>query len=101
MMRSSKLETDLNRTRVDTVLADLQVAATFADIAETSNDAATRKRNRDNVKKAVHDIREVLLPRCSPDDSQRADIDRKLGELQQSCRITSPTGQNGYPVPSE
>ena len=83
LMEISKLESDLNQTRVETVLADLKVALTFADIAETSSDTATRKRNRENVKKAIHDIRDVLLPLCSPDESQSAEIDRKLGELQQ------------------
>jgi hypothetical protein len=79
----SKLESDLNRTRVETILSDLQVALTFAEIAETSRDAATRKRNRSHVRKAVRQIQDIFLPSCSPDTSQRTEIDRILGQLQQ------------------
>ena len=72
---------DLNRTMVETVLADLDLASTFAEIAATSENVDTRNRNRANARKAFCAIRDDLLPRCSLDKSQGVEIDRKLREL--------------------
>jgi hypothetical protein len=80
-MRMS-LKTDVNRTAIETVLADLDLALTFAHIGATAGNSDTRNRNRGNARHAFLKIRDELLPMCSPDDFQRAVIDGKLTELQ-------------------
>jgi hypothetical protein len=72
---------DLNRTKIDLIFTDLEVAFAFAALAATSENPDTRNRNRANACKAYCQIRDKLLPLCTPNDSQRAEIERKLGEL--------------------
>ncbi len=72
---------ELNNTKVETVLADLELALTMVEIAGTSADPEIRKRDRANGRKAYFQIRDKLLPLCSPDDAQRREIDRKLKDL--------------------
>jgi hypothetical protein len=85
-MDKSKLKADLNRTRVEFLLTELELAFTFAAVAETSANAETRKRNRDNARKTFRSISK-LLALCSPDDSQRAEINGKLRELQHRLEL--------------
>jgi len=84
-MDGSRLPEDLNDVAIQTVLADLELALTFAAIAETSENTETRERNRMNARRAFFTIRDVLLPRCWPTESQRHDIGHKLYELR--CRL--------------
>ena len=76
------LNADLNRAMAETMLADLDLALTFAEIASTSEDVDTRNRNRANARKAFLAIRDDLLPGCSLDEYQQREIHRKLRELQ-------------------
>jgi hypothetical protein len=77
-----KLQSDLNRTKIDLIFTDLELAFTFAASAASSENPDTRNRNRANARKAYFQIRDKLLPLSSPDDSERAQIVWKLRELQ-------------------
>ena len=55
-----KLITKVNRTRVQTILADLQLALTFAAVAETSSRPDTQIRNFANARDALFVIRDRL-----------------------------------------
>jgi hypothetical protein len=72
---------DLNRTKIDLIFTDLEVAFTFAALAATSENPDTRNRNRANSRKAYLAIRDKLLPLSNPNDSERAKIIGRLGEL--------------------
>jgi hypothetical protein len=72
---------DVNRTALETLMADLELALTFVHTAETSANPETRSRNRNNARTAFLKIRDELLPLCSPDDASRAQIDTKFADL--------------------
>ena len=72
---------DFNQTRVDTVRIDLDLALTFAALAESSSNPAIRKRNLQNARRAFFMIRDTLLRLCKPNASERIEIDAKLREL--------------------
>src|SRR5207248_5072565 len=76
------LKDDLNRTKMDLIFAALELAFTFAASAAASENPDTRNCNRAPALKAYFHIRDKLLPLCTPNDSQRAEIERKLAELQ-------------------
>jgi len=76
------LKDELNRTQIDLIFADLELAFTFAASAAASENPDTRNCNRAHALKAYFHIRDKLLPLCTPNDSQRAEIERKLAELQ-------------------
>jgi hypothetical protein len=80
-MDEVELHGELNRTEIETIFADLELALTFADRASLSDNPETCVRNRANAREAYFQIRDKFLPRCSPDDFQRARIDEKLREL--------------------
>jgi hypothetical protein len=69
---------EANRTKVATVLADLELALTFAATAGSSDNPETRARNREHARKAYFTIRDHLLSMCSPAAPERAQIDQKL-----------------------
>lgn len=76
------LNADLNRTMVETMLADLDLALTFAEIASTSEDV-TRE-----IETALTPVRlswryaMICCPDLLLDESQQREIHRKLRELQ-------------------
>lgn len=77
---------DVNRAAIETVLADLELALTFAQTAAISTNPATRDRNRSNASEAFVKIRDELLPLCHADDAQYAEIEGKLHELKLRLR---------------
>jgi hypothetical protein len=83
-MDTFKLKADLDRTKIDLIFADLDLAFTFADSAATSENPNTRDRNRAHASKAYFQIRDKFLPLSNPNASERAQIERRLGELRLS-----------------
>jgi hypothetical protein len=77
---------ELNNTKIDIVLADLDLALSMVEIARTSANPEVRKRDCANGRRAYFQIRDELLPLCSPDDAQRSEIDRKLSELRRQLQ---------------
>ena len=74
----------MNQIRIQTVLNDLDLAVTFIQVARTSGNPDTRRRNRDNAAEAYSAIRDVLLPMCRINEAQRHDIEAKLTDLRRS-----------------
>ena len=74
---------DVNQAAIELVLADLEVALTFAHSARASSDAETRSRNRLNAREAFFKIRDELLPLYSPDNSSRAEIEKRMTALRE------------------
>ncbi len=77
-----KLRAGLNRTRIDFIFTDLELAFTFAVSAARSGNPDSRNRNRANARNAYFHMRDTLLPLCTPTDSECTEIVGKLGELQ-------------------
>lgn len=74
-------EVKINQANVQTVLADLELALTFAAMAKTSDNPETQERNRNHARDAYLTITKKLMPLCSPDDREQAEIQTKLREL--------------------
>ena len=74
------LKSEVNRTRVEALLADLELAFTFAAVAETSS-KERRRRNLANARVAYLTIKNKLLPLCTLTDVERAEIHRTLRQL--------------------
>jgi hypothetical protein len=62
---------------VDFLLADLDLAMTFMDIAAASHIQETIRRNHNNARRA-YDVVMHLLGKITPDAGQRQEIDTKL-----------------------
>jgi hypothetical protein len=71
---------DLNESGVGFVIADLDVALTFMDVADVSGMIETKQRNHRNARKA-HDSVMELLKKLLPNAEQQAEIDLKLEKL--------------------
>ena len=82
------LKSEVNRTRVETLLTDLELAATFAAIAETSSNEK-RHRNLVNARLACFMIKNKMLPLCTLTNVERAGILRTLRQLEQRLRRLS------------
>lgn len=70
----------LNRVAVEFLIADLTVALTFLDVAETTGSEETRKRNHQNAL-AAHGVVSRLMPRVSPSAAERPTLEARLAEL--------------------
>lgn len=73
-------DSDLNNSGVEFVLADLDVALTFMDVADASSLGETVIRNHNNARRAYDDILR-LLQNLTPDVMQQQTIDDKLAIL--------------------
>lgn len=61
---------DANQNGIDFVIADLDLALTFMDVAEVSHIEDTVRRNHNNAHKAYHTVLR-LLENLTPDAEQR------------------------------
>ena len=69
-----------NRNGINFLFIDLDLASTFMDVAEGSQNKETARRNHSNVRKA-YDAVMRLLPKLRPDEQERQELDRKLSLL--------------------
>lgn len=79
-MRTEEEFRDFTQTRVDFLLADLDLAMTFLDVAKTSMLERTKRRNYHNAR-AAYDTVMHLLEALEPNLEQNQAIDAKLGRL--------------------
>jgi hypothetical protein len=79
---------DINRTRVETLFADLELTATFMTIAESSI-GRKRERNFANARFAYLTVKDKLLRLCTPTDQERALIRQVLHDLERRLRELS------------
>ena len=73
---------------MDFLLTDLSAACTFLDIANTTQNSATRARNVQNAT-AAHDAVRRFMPRVPMSEQENGDLLAKLDRLEgriQSCR---------------
>jgi hypothetical protein len=68
---------DVNQSGVSFVLADLDLALTFMDVAGTSHISETTRRNHTNARTAYDTVLH-LLEKLTPNAEQRRAIDAKL-----------------------
>ena len=74
------MRSDLNQAGVNFLLADLDLATTFLDLAQTSRNEETVRRNHNNARTAYDAV--VRLSRnLTPEPAQRRTIDEKLALL--------------------
>jgi hypothetical protein len=71
---------ELNESGVGFVMADLGVALTLMDVADTSGLIETKQRNHRNARKAYDSVVR-LLEKLLPNPEQQAEIDLKLETL--------------------
>lgn len=71
----------LNRTMIHTVMVDLDLALTFAALAENCRDVQNRVRNYESAFHASQTIRRHIM-RLTLNDSELAHVFSKLGELE-------------------
>jgi hypothetical protein len=69
-----------NETGVELVLADLDLALTFMDVAATSRIQETKDRNHRNARHAYDTVLH-LLKSLEPDSQERSAIDGKMALL--------------------
>jgi hypothetical protein len=69
-----------NRSGIDFLFIDLDVANTLLDIAEGTQNEETARRNQNNARKA-YDTLLRLLPKLRPNKQERQELDRKLSLL--------------------
>ncbi len=69
-----------NRSGIDFLFIDLDVANTLLDIAEGTRNEETARRNQNNARKA-YDTLLRLLPKLRPNKQERQELDRKLSLL--------------------
>jgi hypothetical protein len=67
----------LNKTGVEFLIADLDLALTFLEVADGSLNLETKQRNHRNARNA-YDTVVRLLPGVRPEKVQRVEIDQKL-----------------------
>lgn len=76
-----RLRSEFNQRKVDLVSLDLDVARTFADIAQTApDDSAKRWRNRRHARQG-YDAVVHFMQSVSIGEKQLRDIQKRLGEL--------------------
>jgi hypothetical protein len=66
-----------NRTGVEFALTDLDLALVFLDVAATSTDSETVRRNHENARTAYTTVVD-LLEKLSLDGTQRQEVETKL-----------------------
>ena len=62
------------------LLADLDLAMTFLEIARTTTDASVRQRNRENARKAYETVLRFQL-RLVPTAEEKKSMEEKLGNV--------------------
>ena len=85
MASTRQIVDESHRIGVQFLIADLGVALTFLDVAETTRSEETRKRNRENARTAYNAVRR-FLPRLSPSEEERAELEAKLSTLTSRLR---------------
>jgi septal ring factor EnvC (AmiA/AmiB activator) len=63
-------------------MADLDLALTFAALAATRKEINDQRRNYDNAREALFAIRHELSRFCTLNESEQAEVNAKLQELQ-------------------
>ena len=76
---------EVNRTRVETLFVDLELAATFATVAESSV-GPKRERNVANAQRAYRTVKDKLSRLCALTDQERALMRQGLHDLDQRLR---------------
>ena len=76
----SKLRESINRTSVDFLLTDADVALTFISVAETTSNQETAERNTHNAHKAYRTIQN-LRAKYVLTDSEADTLDSRLAEV--------------------
>lgn len=72
---------DMNRSRIETLQSDLDLALTIAAKAAAFVDGDTRNRSREHALNMFLYLRDQLWPLCSPEGAERAEIELKLRKL--------------------
>lgn len=72
---------DLAKSGVEFVIIELDTALTFLDVADTSANEETVKRNHDNARKAYETVQR-LLNHLRPDAAENALIRAKIAVLE-------------------
>ena len=80
MASTRQIVEDSHRIGVQFLIADLALALTFLDVAETTRSEAARQRNRENARTAYHTVLH-FLPRLSPSEEERGELEAKLAAL--------------------
>jgi len=77
---SDWLRSSVSNNAFEFLVTDLDTALTFMDIAESSDNAATKQRNHANARRA-HDVVVRLMQNLSLDANQRDVLAQKLALL--------------------
>ena len=78
----SNLLAKFNRTRVQTLLADLDLALTFTALAASRKDLCDRLRCYETADTALSTIRYELSRHCTLDESEQAEVNAKMQEVE-------------------
>lgn len=81
MENSRRENADLAKRGIEFVIAELETALTFLDIADTSDIEETVKRNHQNARKAYETVQR-LLTRLRPNADEKALIGAKIAALE-------------------
>lgn len=84
--RAQRLRAQANRNRIDFIHAELQIALTFLDLAETTREPETRERNRANAQKAREQVEHRLREVTDIDGDELRNLQAVLGELKRRLR---------------
>ena len=82
-MNKSDQADDMNRSRIETLQSDLDLALTIAAKAAAFADGDARYRSREHALNMFLYLRDQLWPLCSPKESERVEIELKLRKLRE------------------
>ena len=80
MATTRQIMEESNRIGVEFLIADVSVALTFLEVAETTRSEGVRKRNRENARVAYEAVQH-FLPRLCPSEEELAELEVKLSTL--------------------
>lgn len=89
-MADASVFSALNHTGAEFLIADLETAMVFLDVAETSRNETTVRRNRGHARHA-YDVIVRLLSTLKVSDAERAAITEKIGILKKRLEATGET----------
>lgn len=69
-----------NRVGVQFLVAEIEIALTFLEVADVTRQEDVRNRNRENARVAYDTVLK-LLPKVSPSECERSTLEAKLEEL--------------------
>src|SRR5262245_47982361 len=84
LRRAEELRYQAQRLRLEFLLTELELAATFLEVANTTTSPETRERNVQNARKAHEEVTKLLTEKPFQSEEDRERIAERLAALRKS-----------------